>query len=161
MNLVYLGEVTNTHGLKGEIRILSDFKYKKQVFKPGKKLYIMGNELIINTYRVHKEYDMATFKDLNTIEDVLMYKGESVYINRDDYKFRGYLDEDLIGLDVFNEDKCMGKVISILKGKKQDVLVVENGKKHMIPNVKEFVKKVDLENNRIEINYIKGLVDED
>lgn len=161
MELIYIGEVTNTHGLKGEIRILSNFKYKKQIFKPGKKMYIMGNELTINTYRVHKEYDMVTFEGLNIIEDVLMYKGESVYINREDFKFRGYLDEDLIGLEVYNNDKYMGKVISLLKGKKQDVLVVENGKKHMIPNVKEFVKKVDLENNRIEINYIKGLVDED
>lgn len=161
MNLIYIGDVINTHGLKGEVRIISDFKYKKSVFKPGKKLYIMNNELVINTYRKHKNYDMVTFNELNTIEDVLMYKNESVYINRDDFKFRGYLDEDLIGLNAYNEDKLMGKVTGILKGNKQDILIIENGKKHMVPNVKEFIKNVDLENKKIEINYIKGLVDED
>ena len=161
MNLIYIGDVINTHGLKGEIRIISDFKYKKSVFKPGKKLYIRDNELIINTYRKHKNFDMVTFNDLNTIEDVLMYKNESVYINRDDFKFRGYLDEDLIGLYAYNENKLMGKVAGILKGNKQDILIIENGKKHMVPNVKEFIKNIDLENKKIDINYIKGLVDED
>lgn len=161
MNLIYIGDVINTHGLKGEIRIISDFKYKKSVFKPGKKLYIRDNELIINTYRKHKNFDMVTFNDLNTIEDVLMYKNESVYINRDDFKFRGYLDEDLIGLYAYNENKLMGKVTGILKGNKQDILIIENGKKHMVPNVKEFIKNIDLENKKIDINYIKGLVDED
>ena len=161
MNLIYIGDVTNTHGLKVEIRIVSDFKYKKTVFKAGKKLYIRDSELVIKTYRIHKNYDMITFNNLNTIEDVLIYKNEPVYINRDDFKFRGYLDEDLIGLDAYNEDKLMGKVTGILKGNKQDILIIENGKKHMVPNVKEFIKSVDLNNKKININYIKGLVDED
>jgi len=161
MDLIYIGEVINTHGLKGEIRILSKFKFKKNVFKKGFKLYISNDSLIINTYRTHKNYDMVTFEGLNTIEDILKYKGESVYIDRNELEYDGYLDEDLIGMDVYNEDKYMGKVIEILKSNFQDILVIQNGKKHMVPNVDEFVKKIDIENNKIEINYIKGIIDED
>lgn len=161
MNLINVGHVSNTHGLKGEIRILSDFKFKNNAFKISNKLYIMNDELVINSYRKHKEYDMVTFKDLNSIEDVLIYKGEDVFIDRDTLEYDGYLDEDLIGLDVYNADKLMGKVVEIMKTNAHDILVIENGKRHMVPNIDEFVKKINLENKRIDINYIKGLANED
>lgn len=38
--MVYVGEIVNTHGIKGELRIVSDFKYKDSVFVKGKKLYL-------------------------------------------------------------------------------------------------------------------------
>lgn len=161
MNLIKIGMVSNTHGLKGEIRILSDFKFKENVFKKEKKLYIMNNELIINSYRKHKDYDMITFNDLNTIEDVLIYKGEDVYIDRDTLEYEGYLDCDLIGLDVYNEDKLMGKVVDILKTNAHDILVIQNGKRHMVPNINEFIQDINLDKGIMHINYIEGLVNED
>ena len=161
MNLIKIGVVSNTHGLKGEIRILSDFKFKENVFKKENKLYIMNNELIINSYRKHKDYDMVTFNDLNTIEDVLIYKGEDVYIDRDTLEYDGYLDCDLIGLDVYNEDKLMGKVVDILKTNAHDILVIQNGKRHMVPNIDEFVKDINLDKGFMHINYIEGLANED
>ena len=44
---------------------------------------------------------------------------------------------------------------------KYDLLVIEGIKKHLVPNIPEFVKKVDLDNKRIEIEYIRGLDNED
>ena len=161
MNLIKIGMVSNTHGLKGEIRILSDFKFKENVFKKENKLYIMNNELTINSYRKHKDYDMVTFNDLNTIEDVLIYKGEDVYIDRDTLEYEGYLDCDLIGLDVYNEDKLMGKVVDILKTNAHDILVIQNGKRHMVPNIDEFIKDINLDQGLMHINYIEGLANED
>jgi 16S rRNA processing protein RimM len=163
MNYIYIGDVVNTHGLKGEVRLLSDFKFKDSVFKNGMKFYIgkNKNEEIVNTYRKHKNYDMVTFIDRNHIEDVLIYKNEPVYVNRDDIEYEGYLDEDLIGLEVYCEDKHIGHVDSILKTNAHDILVVKNGSKHMIPNIAEFIDKVDLENKRLDIVYMKGLLNED
>lgn len=161
MNLIKIGHVSNTHGLKGEIRILSDFKFKENAFKIGNKLYIMNDELIIKSYRQHKEYDMVIFKELDKIDDVLIYKGEDVYIDRNTLEYDGYLDEDLIGLDVYNNNQLMGKVVDIMKTNAHDILVIQNGKRHLVPNIEKFVKNVDLENKRIEIEYIKGLAGED
>lgn len=161
MNLIKIGHVSNTHGLKGEIRILSNFKLKDKIFKISNKLYIMNDELIIKSYRRHKEYDMVTFKNLDNIDDVIIYKGEDVFIDRDTLEYSGYLDCDLIGLEVYNEDKYMGKIVDIISTNAHDVLVIQNGKKHMVPKIDEFIKDVDLINKRIEINYIKGLVNED
>jgi len=160
---IYVGDCVNTHGLKGEVRLISDFKFKSSAFKVGNTIYIGKNHepLVINSYRKHKNYDMLTFKDLDSIEDVLIYKGEEIYVLKEELEYDGYLDEDLIGLEVYNNDKTMGKVISIMKTSAHDILVIENGKRHMVPNIDEFVINIDLENKKIYINYIEGLIDED
>ena len=163
MKYIYIGDIVNTHGLKGEVRLISNFEYKKRIFKKNFKLYIGRNkeEVKVNTYRTHKEYDMLTFDGLNSIDDVIIYKGDKAYINRDDLKIKGFFDEDLMDLDVYSNGKYIGKVEYIMKNKAHNILVVTNGdKKSLIPNVPEFVSKIDLSDNRIEIKEIEGLINE-
>lgn len=157
---IYIGKIVNTHGIKGEIRILSDIDYKKDVFKIGNTLYIGKNKtpLIIKTYRVHKNFDMVTFNDINDINDVLKYKGENVYINKNEIKINGYFDEELIGLEVYT-DKLIGIVKEIRKGY-QDLLVIEGKKEYLIPKIEPFINKIDIEDKKIYINSIEGLIDE-
>lgn len=161
MNLIYIGKLVNTHGLKGEVRIISDFKFKDEVFKINNNIYINENKYTINSYRKHKMFDMITLSGVNDIDLALELKGYNVYINKDDYKFNGYLDEDLIGLEVYDNDIYKGKIVDIYKTNTNDLLVIDGNKRHMIPNINTFVNKVDLENNKIYINYIKGLDNED
>ena len=159
MNLIYLGKVVNTHGLKGEIRIISDFQYKNDVFKIGNKLYIDNTEYIIESYRYHKIYDMVKLNKINDIDKALKLKNSVVYFNRDDFDFK-VIDNDLIGLSVYDNDICKGKVIDIVKNAKYSILVIKNKKKYMVPYIDEFIKSVDLDNKKIFIKYIKGLDDE-
>ena len=163
MNYIYIGDIVNTHGLKGELRIISDFKYKEKVFKPEFKIYVgrQREELEIKTYRQHKNYDMVTLVDVNGIEEAIVYKGDSVYINRDDIEIDGYFDEDLIGLEAYTDDKYVGNVNDVLKNKANDILVITSeDKRFLVPNISEFIVNVDLENKRININNVKGLFDE-
>lgn len=163
MKYIYIGDVVNTHGLKGEVRLISDFEYKKRVFKKGFKLYIgrAKDEVVVNSYRIHKEYDMLTFEGLTSIDDVIIYKGDKAYINRDDLKIKGYFNEDLIGLEVFNNDKYLGKVEYIMKNKSYNILVVtEDENKNLIPNISEFIANIDLEKKRIDVKEIPGLINE-
>ncbi len=163
MDYIFIGDIVNTHGLKGEIRIISDFKFKDTVFRKDQKCYIGKDhkEEVIDTYRTHKNYDMVTFQDKKHIDDVIIYKNEPMYVNRADIEYDGYLDEDLIGLEVYCQDRHIGHVDSILKTSAHEILVVKNGSKHMIPNVDEFIEKVDLTNKRLDIHYMKGLLNED
>lgn len=158
MEYVYIGNIVNTHGIKGEIRILSTFKYKDLIFRKNFKIYIgeEKNEEIIINYRQHKNYDMIILKGYDNINEVLKYKGKKVYINRFDLNVP-YLNKELIGFDVYNQDKLIGKLTDILTNI-QDVLVVDN--KIMIPYVEEFVKKIDLKNKKIIVETIKGMLDE-
>ena len=161
MDLINIGKIVNTHGLKGEIRIISDFKYKKDVFKTNNIVYINNEKYIIKSYRFHKIYDMIILDSINTIEQAQELKGLNVYIDRTDYKFDGYLNEDLIGLDVYDNEILKGKIVDVVKTINNDLLVIEGNKKHMVPNIPEFIKVVDLENNKIYIEYIRGLDNED
>lgn len=163
MKYIYIGDIVNTHGLKGEVKILSSFKFKDSVFKKDMIFYIGNkkNKEVVVTHRVHKNYNMVTFLGKDYIDDVIIYKNEPVYVSRDDLVYEGYLDEDLISLDVYCNDKHIGKVNSILKTNAHEILVVKNGSKHMIPNIPEFIENVDLENKRLDIKYMKGLIDED
>ena len=68
MDLIYIGKLVNTHGIKGEVRIISDFKYKKNIFKKDSQIVIDNVKYIIESYRQHKIYDMVTLKNINSIK---------------------------------------------------------------------------------------------
>lgn len=164
MEYLFIGEIVGTHGIKGEVRIVSDIEYKDSIFKPGIHLYIGKNkeEHTIASYRFHKIYDMVTFTGIDDINDVLIYKGEKVYVNREEITFPSFLKQDLIGMDVISDGKYRGQVTNIMKNKVQDILVVkQNEKKYLVPYVDELIEQVDLEQQTIYVQYIKGLLDED
>ena len=58
MDYIYIGEIVNTHGLKGEVRLLSDFEYKKEAFIINKKIYVGKNkeELVIKSIYEKRGY---------------------------------------------------------------------------------------------------------
>ena len=88
MKYLYIGKLVNTHGIKGEVRILSKFRYKDKVFNKDFKFYIGKDkkEYIIESYRPHKNFDMFVFKGFNDINLIEHLKGSLVYINKDDLK---------------------------------------------------------------------------
>ena len=164
MKYIYLGKIANTHGIKGELRILSYFKYKSRVFKKGFKVYI-GKEKIeeeIVTYRPHKQFDMITLKGYNNINDVLKYKSLNIFINKEDLVLNEneYLDEDLINLLVICDNKYIGKIQKIEKYPHHDIFVITNNdKRYLVPYVNEFIKEINLKEKIMVINNIRGLIE--
>lgn len=163
MNYIYVGDIVNTHGIKGEVKIISHFKYKNNVFIKGTFLYVGSGKvkLEINSYRKHKIFDMVTFVGINDINEVLKFKGESVYIDKNEVKIDGILNEDLIDMSVYGDDSFVGRVTDILNNGVYDILVVENESiKNLVPNIGEFVLNIDVDNKRIDINMMEGLINE-
>lgn len=136
--MIRIGKYVNTHGIKGEIRILSDFSRKDLVFKKGFKIYIKDNEFVINSYRKHKDYDMVTLEGINNINDIIDLKGNYVYIKRED--INSFIDEDLYEYSVVVKEKEY-KIINIIENKAHKILVLNNNV--MVPYVKEFIEKKD------------------
>ena len=163
MNYIYIGDIVNTHGIKGEVKILSHFKYKSNVFIKGTPIYIGASKekQVINSYRKHKIFDMITLLGFDDINEVLRFKGEPVYIDKNEIKIDGILNEDIINMDVYNEESFIGKVTDILNNGVYDILVIEKeNNKNLVPNINEFIKNIDLENKKIQINMIEGLINE-
>ena len=114
MKYIFIGRIVNTHALKGEVRIVSDFEFKDRIFKENTLLYIGENKdkEIIETYRKHKQFDMVKFKGIDYINDVLKYKGSKVYIDESilNLKDDEILISELINMDVYNDNKYVGKI---------------------------------------------------
>lgn len=164
MQYIYIGKLVNTHGIRGEVRILSNFKYKENVFQAGNFIYIGSNyeKKCIKSYRKHKEFDMICMCGIEDINEVLPYKGEPIYFNREEVALPGILNEDLLDLSVYDYGVYIGKVSSILQSKAYDILEVQNeNHTSLVPNIDVFVKKIDIRQKRIDIESIQGLLNED
>ena len=163
MKYVLIGKLVNTHGLKGEVRILSDFKYKDRVFIPGMKIYIGKDKVCeeIDTYRHHKIFEMITMIGYDDINQVLKYKGDYVFVNKADIKLNKneYLNEDIIGLTVYTGDRELGIVRKIENHNGNEILMVHGQKDILIPYNFDIIENVDLEKKEIIVKNIPGLFD--
>ena len=159
MELIKIGKIVNTHGIKGEIRLLSKFPYKDKVFVKDNTIYIDKKyKEVINSYRKHKNFDMITLVGYNNINEVLKYKGKYVYINKEDIILDkdNYLDEELIGLSVIFNNEVKGVITNIERYDKVVLFVIDNGK-CLVPYNNNLIDKIDINNKKIYIKNISGL----
>lgn len=144
MRYIKIGKIVNTHALKGEVRIISDFEYKDRVFKENNKIYIGKDreEKKISSYRKHKNFEMLMFEGINDISEVIKYKGVNVYCAEDDLKLNDdqLLTEDLIDMKVYNNDIEIGKVSEYRNYNGNKILKVNE---KYIPFNKDFIFAID------------------
>lgn len=162
MEFIRIGKIVNTHGIKGELRIRSDFEKKELVFKVGMRLYL-GKEKIeqeITSYRKHKEFDMVTFKGYQNINEVLDFLKMDVYVNRDDLSLSSseYLLEDLIGMDVIEDGEFLGKINDFVYNSSNILLVVEGKKTFYIPYQGNYIEKVSIREKKVYTKQAKDLI---
>ena len=125
MEKIYIGKIVSTHGIKGELKIISDFPYKEKVFYKDNYLLIDNQKYQIKTYRHHKIYDMVTldnYKDINEVEHLLR---EKVYIDKESITLDDdeILDSDLIKFKVFLEKDEPCDIIEIFKASPTNKIV--------------------------------------
>ncbi len=159
---IYIGKIVNTHGLKGEVRIMSSFEKKDKVFIPGMTVYIgrKKEKEIIKTYRHHKVFDMITMEGYSDINEIIRYKGLYVYVKKEDLNLNEdeYLETDLINLDVYVDNNKVGIITEVRNSGNNKFLVIKTEEKEVfVPLQDEFIKKVDLTKKIVIIEPIKGM----
>ena len=160
MNNIYIGKIVNTHGIKGELRIKSNFPFKDKVFIINNKLIIDNKEYTIKSYRVHKDYDMVTLNDYNDINQVLFLKNKEVYFNKEDLLLndKEILDEDLIRYKVIAKDGKCGTIKEIFMASPSNkILRVELDKEILVPFNSPMIVNIDKEKEEITIDIIDGM----
>lgn len=168
-SLLEVGKIVNTHGLRGEVKVVAwtdspdDFEKIKTVYIKMKSEQI---SLKIKSIKYQKNNLIIKFDEFNDINEVLPYKNAVLYADREEL---GPLDEgvyyivDLIGLDVITEDgEKVGVICDVFNAGASDIYDVKReGKKNLLlPVIDEVVKEVDLENGRVVVNIMEGLDDE-
>lgn len=161
MNKIYIGKIVNTHGIKGEIRILSDFDFKENAFKVGSNIIVEDATFKINSYRKHKQFDMITLEGYNDINDVLFLMKKKVYKNKAELNLskEQILDEDLITYVVIDKERKSGIIKEIFYASPMNkILRVKFEKEILIPLASPMIKKIDQDKKRIEVELIKGMM---
>jgi len=163
-----VGKIVNTHGIKGEVRVNSITNYPKERYYEGSPLVLFKEneepiELIIKSHRVHKNFDLLTFKDHFSINEVEKYVGGVLKVS-EDYLFELSDDEfylhEIIGLQVVDEEgENIGTVKEILSPGANDVWVVQRqGQKDLLlPYIDSVILHVDLEKNQVIVHVMEGL----
>lgn len=158
--MIYIGKTVSTFGIKGELKVISDFEYCDRAYQVNKKILINNTEHVISGIRYHKNYVLLKIDNLNNINDILKYVGFNIYIKRIDLglKESEYLYKDLINSEVIDDDNTkLGKVIEVLNG--NNVLIkVKGSKEFLIPLIDNYISKFDLNKKILYTKNAKELI---
>ena len=153
MGLIKVGRVIRPHGVKGGMKVSSDFKYKKDVFKKDNTVTI-NNRLykIVNyTFTGGGQLDIAYLENINTIDDVISIRQSDIYIDKESLGLNIILDEELLDMDVYFNNELVSKVIDIQTGINPLIIIKYNNKNIYIPRQDEFISNIDINTNRIDV----------
>ncbi|MFQ7550945.1 MAG: ribosome maturation factor RimM [Blautia marasmi] len=167
-DLLQAGVITTTHGIRGEVKVFPTtddvhrFEDLDSVLLDTGREYM---ELEIENVKYFKQYAILKFKGIDNINDIEKYKGRSLYVTRDQaipLEEDEYYIADLMGLDVYLESgEKFGVLKDVMETGANDVYIVETeeGKEVLIPAIHECVLDIDVEENRMEIHLMDGLLD--
>ena len=160
MDKLYIGKIVSTHGIKGELRILSDFQFKDKVFKINNKLIIDDKEYTIKSYRVHKNFDMVTLDDYKDINEVLFLLKKSVYFDKNNLLLSDeeILDSDLLDYKVMTSDGNEGIIEEIFYASPSNKIIrCRFDKEVLIPVNSPMIKKINKNDKMIIVELIEGI----
>lgn len=170
MNYFNVGKIVNTHGIRGEVRVISRTDFPEERYAPGSSLalFMPGSKtpihLTVASHRQHKNFDLLTFENHSSINDVEKYRDGILKVSSEqlsELEEGEFYYHEIIGCTVFStEGEEIGKVTEILETGANDVWTVtpETGKPHYIPYIEDIVKEIDIEEKKIVIELMEGLL---
>ena len=167
-DLLQVGIITSTHGVRGEVKVYPTTddprrfrRLKEVVLDTGKE----KKNLEIEGVKFFKQFVILKFKGLDNINDIEKYRQKSLYVTRKNavrLQRDEYFIADLIGLKVQDEDgKELGTVKDVIETGANDVYEVEmaDGKSLLLPAIKQCILNVDVENGTMQVHVLEGLLD--
>lgn len=170
MGYVTLGKIINVRGLKGELKVYNSSDFVAIRYKKGNKIYFHNertDERLVFTVKKYSEAGKVCYLFVEEITDVDLankYRDYFIEIDINDLpslQEDSYYYHDLIGCNVYNEeDKLLGEVLSVEQFGAQDNLRIKktDNKTALIPFIKNILVSVDVENKKIVIKEMVGLL---
>lgn len=168
MNYLEAGKIVNTHGLRGEVKLVP-WTDAPETFENIDYVYIKkktGEErLDIENMKYQKNNLILKFRQIQSIEEAEKLKNKTVYIDREvlgELPEGVYYIADIIGLEtVDTAGNVIGTVADIFNTGSNDIYEIKrDGKKNLLlPHIDDVIT-VELENSRVVVRIPKGLEDE-
>ena len=167
-DLLQVGIITSTHGVRGEVKVYPTTDDPRRFRRLKEVVLDTGKEkmnLEIEGVKFFKQFVILKFKGLDNINDIEKYRQKSQYVTRKNavrLQRDEYFIADLIGLKVQDEDgKELGTVKDVIETGANDVYEVEmaDGKSLLLPAIKQCILNVDVENGTMQVHVLEGLLD--
>ena len=161
-----VGVISSTHGIRGEVKVFpttdapARFKKLKIVLlDTGKEL----TELEVQSVKFFKQFVILKFRGIDNINDIEIYKGKSLLVPREDaveLEENEYYIADLIGMEVVTDEGEFGILRDVMETGANEVYIIDS-KEHgevLIPAIRDCILDVDVENRRMKIRLMDGLI---
>lgn len=163
-DVLRVGKIVNTHGLKGEVKVIpltdDPKRYNELDF-----VLIDGIERKIQGCKYQKDRVIVKIEGINTIEEAEKYKNKYMEIPREyavPLEEDTYYIADIIGCTVYDTNgKDLGEIYDVIQTKNNDVYWIRKPKELLIPVLLEIVTDIDIENRKITIKPVGEWQDED
>ncbi|VDG19781.1 ribosome maturation factor RimM [Lactiplantibacillus mudanjiangensis] len=174
MDYYRVGTLVNTHGIRGEVKVVVITDFPEKRFAKGQKVTLFkdvdattgGVSMTISKSREQKGLFFLTFKGFDNINDVEKYKGWTIKVAAEtlhDLPEGEYYYHEIVGLKVVTTDgETLGKIKEILSPGANDVWVVQrdHGQSDvLLPKIPQVIKNVDIEAGQVTVELMEGLID--
>lgn len=163
--LIEIGKIVNTHGLKGEVKVVPWLDYP-EVFESFEQVYTenKNNVYKVKNVRYQKANIIVKFDGLDDINEAEKLKNTTLYVEKslfDNLPEGTYLIADIIGLEVFEDGVSFGKVTDVFSTGSNDIYVVEKkgSKPLLLPIIDGVLEQVNIEEGYINVRIPAGLLD--
>lgn len=163
-----VGVITSTHGIKGEVKVFPTTDDPRRFKRLKEVILDTGKErltLEVEGAKFFKQFVILKFKGLDNINDVEKYRRASLLVTRKNavrLEKDEYFVADLIGLEVRDEDGGkIGRLQDVIETGANDVydIDLDDGRKLLLPAIRQCVMEVDVEAGFIRIHILEGLLD--
>lgn len=167
--LYHVGNIVNTHGIRGEVRVIVTTDFPEERFATGAKLIIdttPNTPVVVAASRKHKGFTLLRFEGMDNINDVERFKGHTLNVTEAEQQpleDGSYYYRDLIGLHVIDQDGAeLGVVSEILSPGANDVWVIPRANKPdvLLPFLKSVVLDIDVAAKIAHVDVPEGLIDD-
>lgn len=166
---ISVGKILNFHGIQGEAKVGFSKGQQDFIMSLDKVFVRKGHEYLplqIVRSRLNKTFALIKFAGIDSVNDILEYKGEVLFVEEDTIREKlkedEFLIDELVGLSVFDtEDNKLGFVVGVSNNGANDLLSVKTNSKKicLVPFVKAIVISVSIKDKKIVINNLEGLLE--
>ena len=150
------GEIVTTHGVRGEVKLLTWLDSPEDLCGFS-RCRIDGMDYEIQSCRVQKTCNLVKLSGVDTMEAGQALRGKVLELFREDVPEDVIFAAELVDMEVFADDTCIGKITEVLDYPGNAVYVVKGEHEYMIPAVREFILSTDVQANRMTVKLLEGM----
>ena len=156
LKFIEAGEIVNTHGIRGEVKVLCWLDDPEMLCKFD-RCRIGGQEYRMDTVRAHKTCNLVKLSGVDTPEEAMKLRGKVLELYREDISDELIFASELVDVEVYADGACIGKIKEVLDYPGNSVYVVQGDREVLIPDRPEFVRSIDPAAGRMVVHLIEGM----